>query len=180
MRIIGGKFKARKIKFNARLKSRPTTDYAREGLFNVLEGLLDFDELSFMDCFSGSSLIGLEAISRGFSDVVAVDVDIWAQRNVLDIIKEMNITNYRFHRADVFRFLKKEDYPKKFDVVFADPPYNFPTTVKIPDLVLEGKWLKPDGLLVLEHGKDKEFEKDPRFLYSRSFGSVIFSFFKKA
>ena len=163
--------------YSSKLKSRPTTDFAREGVFNLLESRIDFDGIDFLDLFAGTGCIGFEAYSRG-AHVVGVDVDIWSQRGILDIVKDWGLDRYRFHRADVFRFLKKV-YQKQFDVVFADAPFSFPTTLKLPDLVLEGKWLKPGGLLVIEHGKDKDFSKHPKFDSSRSFGNVIFSFFNQ-
>ena len=178
MRIIGGTLKGRKVSYHPKLKSRPTTDFAREGLFNVLEGLFHFSEINVLDCFSGTGIVGIEAWSRGAQSVVAGDVDIWSQRAILQTVTEFKLDHYRFHRADVFRFLKKE-YPTSFDLVFADPPYSFPTSVKIPDLVCQGSWLNKGGYLVLEHGKDKKFTDHPQFDFSRSFGNVIFSFFKK-
>ena len=163
MRIITGQYKGRHFDIPRSFKARPTTDFAKENIFNVLQGYIDFEDTSALDLFAGTGSISLELVSRGCSRVISVEAD-------RDHAKDILI------RGDVFRFLKT--CKQKFDFIFADPPYALKELPQIPDLVLNGDYLNEGGVFVFEHGKDYDFSEHPRFLEHRSYGSVNFSIFR--
>jgi len=183
MRIIRGRYKGRHFPTPTNFKARPTTDFAKEGLFNILENnYVDFegDEPTALDLFAGTGSIGLELASRGCSRVVSVEKDFRHWQFLHGIAQMLNDGIWRPVHADVFRFCKQRT--EKFDIVFADPPYNLPNLKDIPCVVLgsvpgEGM-LNPDGLFVLEHGRDYDFSKHPLFIEHRNYGSVNFTFFR--
>ncbi len=177
MRVITGKYKGRHFEVPRSFKARPTTDFAKENLFNVLKGYLDFDdEPTAMDLFAGTGSITLELLSRGCSHVVSVEKDPLHYSFITQFIDKLGDTNAFPVRADVFRYLSKTR--EQFDFIFADPPYTLPNIQEIPDIVLDRQLLKPDGLFVLEHGKANDFSDHPRLVDHRQYGSVNFSFFK--
>ena len=177
MRVITGKYKGRHFEVPRSFKARPTTDFAKENLFNVLQGYIDFDEEPIaLDLFSGTGSITLELLSRGCSRVVSVEADALHYSFICGFIDKLQDLNAFPVRADVFRFLNK--CKEQFDFIFADPPYALPQLEQLPDIILSHQLLREDGLFVLEHGKTQDFSKHPRIVDHRAYGSVNFSFFK--
>ena len=178
MRIITGIYKGRHFDIPKTFKARPTTDFAKENIFNVLAGYIDFDGAKALDLFSGTGSITLELLSRGCSRVVSIEQDRDHHRFICDCLKKLNDKQALPLRADVFRFLKS--CHEQYDFIFADPPYALKELPQIPDLVIEKKLLKPDGIFVFEHGKDYDFSQHPYFREHRAYGSVNFSIFTSA
>ena len=176
MRIITGQFKGRHFDIPRTFKARPTTDFAKENIFNVLNGYIDFDGITALDLFAGTGSISLELVSRGCKEVVSVEKDRDHARFIADCMKKINAENDILIRGDVFRFLKS--CHQKFDLIFADPPYALPELDTLPDLVFEHDLLAADGGFVFEHGKHNDFSAHPRFKEHRSYGSVNFSIFR--
>lgn len=177
MRVITGKYKGRHFDVPRTFKARPTTDFAKENLFNVLRGHIDFDEEpTALDLFSGTGSITLELLSRGCSRVVSVEADALHYSFICGFVEKLQDLNAFPVRADVFRFLSK--CHEQFDFIFADPPYALPQLEQLPDIILSHQLLREDGLFVLEHGKKQDFSNHPRFVDHRAYGSVNFSFFK--
>lgn len=177
MRIITGKYKGRRFDIPRSFKARPTTDFAKENIFNVLGGYVDFDEATALDLFAGTGSISLEMLSRGCKRVVSVEADREHAAFIAQCMKKIGAERDNLLiRGDVFRFLK--GCHQRFDLVFADPPYALPELPTIPDLVLNSDLLVEDGVLVFEHGKANDFSNHPRFIEHRAYGSVNFSIFK--
>lgn len=176
MRIITGQYKGRHFDIPHTFKARPTTDFAKENIFNVLQGYIDFEDATALDLFAGTGSISLELVSRGCKQVVSVEADRDHANFIRQCFKKLNENRDILVRGDVFRFLKS--CHQKFDFIFADPPYALEDLAKIPDLVLNGELLNEDGIFVFEHGKNHDFSTHPRFLEHRSYGSVNFSLFR--
>lgn len=176
MRIITGKYKGRHFDIPRTFKARPTTDFAKENIFNVLNGYVDFDGASALDLFAGTGSISLEMLSRGCAPVISVESDRDHSAFISQCMKKIGTTDNILIRGDVFRFLKK--CHETFDFIFADPPYALDDLATIPSLIFEHELLKPDGVFVLEHGKNYDFSEEPHFVEHRSYGSVNFSLFK--
>ena len=182
MRIITGIYKGRHFEIPRSFKARPTTDFAKENIFNVLTGYIDFDGAEALDLFSGTGSISLELLSRGCSRVVSVEADRDHHRFIQECVKKLTannqppMPNVLCIRGDVFRFLKS--CRQQFDFIFADPPYALKELPQIPDIVLERQVLKPDGIFVFEHGKDHDFSSHPHFVEHRQYGSVNFTLFR--
>lgn len=177
MRVITGKYKGRRFDIPRTFKARPTTDFAKENLFNVLQGYIDFDEApSALDLFSGTGSITLELLSRGCGHVVSVENDPLHFGFICSFIDKLQAKEAFPVRADVFRYLAR--CRERFDFIFADPPYALDNIDTIPDLIFEHNLLKPDGILVVEHGKSNNFVCHPRYLEHRVYGSVNFSIFR--
>lgn len=177
MRIIAGKFKGRKFHPPAdSWPTRPTTDFAKEGLFNILNNNLDFEAIKVLDLFGGTGSHSYEFISRGCEDVTYVDKFAPAVSFVTKMAKELKVeSNLKIVRADVFQFLK--NCVQQFDYIFAGPPYALPSIDTIPDLIFEYDLLKPDGWFVLEHDPTHQYKNHPHFLQERNYSKTIFSFF---
>ena len=177
MRIITGKYKGRHFEIPRSFKARPTTDFAKENIFNVLMGYIDFDGTRALDLFAGTGSITLELLSRGCSQVVSVELDRDHHRFIQQCIAKLQEeNNVQCLRADVFRFIKGSH--QQFDFIFADPPYALKELPQIPDLVFAHDLLAPDGIFVFEHGKDNDFSGHPHFVEHRSYGSVNFTLFR--
>lgn len=176
MRIITGIYKGRHFDIPRSFKARPTTDFAKENIFNVLTQYVDFDGAEALDLFSGTGSISLELVSRGCQTVVSVEMDRDHHRFIQECLKKLNTKACIPIRGDVFRFVKS--CRQQFDFIFADPPYALPELPKIPQLVLESGMLKAGGLFVFEHGKDNDFSEMPCFVEHRNYGSVNFSIFR--
>lgn len=176
MRIITGKYKGRHFDIPRTFKARPTTDFAKENIFNVLNGYLDFDGSSALDLFAGTGSISLEMLSRGCAPVISVEADRDHSAFISQCMKKIGATDNILIRGDVFRFLKK--CHETFDFIFADPPYALDNLATIPSLIFEHELLKPEGIFVLEHGKNYDFSEEPHFVEHRSYGSVNFSLFR--
>ncbi|MBQ6203231.1 MAG: 16S rRNA (guanine(966)-N(2))-methyltransferase RsmD [Prevotella sp.] len=176
MRIITGKYKGRHFDIPRSFKARPTTDFAKENIFNVLTGYIDFEDATALDLFSGTGSITLELLSRGCKQVVSVEADRDHYRFICECLKKLSPSPALPIRGDVFRFVKS--CRQQFDFIFADPPYALQELPKIPDLIFEKNLLKEDGVFVFEHGKNNDFSKHPHFAEHRQYGSVNFSIFK--
>lgn len=178
MRIIGGKFKGRRFNPPAdNWPTRPTTDYAKEALFNILNNLLDFEEVKFLDLFGGTGNHCYEFISRGCVDATYVDKFPGCVKFVTKTAKELHIENeLKIVQMDVFRFV--EHSTERYDYIFAGPPYPLPTIDTIPDVILAKGILKDDGLFVLEHNPNHDFTEHPNLTDVRNYGQTIFSFFR--
>jgi 16S rRNA (guanine(966)-N(2))-methyltransferase RsmD len=176
MRIITGQYKGRHFDIPRTFKARPTTDFAKENIFNVLNGYIDFDGSAALDLFAGTGSISLEMLSRGCAPVVSVEADRDHAAFIDQCMKKIGTTDNILIRGDVFRFLKK--CHEQFDFIFADPPYALEELATLPSLVLGNDLLKPDGIFVLEHGKTYDFSQEPHFIEHRSYGSVNFSLFR--
>lgn len=175
MRIIAGSLRGRKINPPDNLPVRPTTDMARESLFNILNNYVDYDECSVMDLFAGTGAISLEFVSRGVKDVTSIDINAQCTDFIKKASAQMGVNNIHVVRADVFDLLKRAN--RKFDIVFADPPYALADLAKLPDLVFEKELLTEDGIFVLEHPREYSFEEHPHFWQHRNYGKVNFTFF---
>ena len=176
MRIITGKYKGRHFDIPRTFKARPTTDFAKENIFNVLSGYLDFEDITALDLFSGTGSITLELLSRGCQQVVSVELDRDHHRFIQQCIKKIGDESAILIRGDVFRYLKS--CHRQFDFIFADPPYALKELATLPDLIFSGDILAPDGIFILEHGKDHDFSQHTHFVEHRHYGSVNFSLFK--
>ena len=177
MRIISGKYKGRHFDVPRNFKARPTTDFAKENLFNILNNIIDFEETAALDLFSGTGSISLELLSRGCTSVTSVEMDPLHFSHLKKCAGMLDDTNWRIVRDDVFRFIKR--CGGSYDLIFADPPYALKELREIPDLILSGNMLKEEGILVFEHGKDYDFSEHPHFFRHIAYGSVNFSFFSK-
>jgi len=177
MRIIGGTYKGRKITPPGGLNARPTTDFGREGLFNTLQHLLDFDDLIVLDLFSGTGSISLEFISRGARSVTAVENNKVNARGIANMAKQIDTEMIDVIQADAFAFLQKPF--TKFDCIFADPPYELVGVNSLPDLIMGKGWLADGGLFILEHGDRLSFNDHPKFVKGKKYGHVHFSIFEE-
>jgi 16S rRNA (guanine(966)-N(2))-methyltransferase RsmD len=176
VRVIGGEFKGRHIQVSKSLPVRPTTDFAREGLFNVLDNQIEFEGLKILDLFSGTGMISLEFISRGVENVLSIDIHpncVNHIRNTASIFSK----KWLVQKRNVFHFVKSSKL--NFDIVFADPPYDLKNIVEIPSLVFNNKTLlNQNGILIVEHSKRTDLSKQINFVETRKYGNVNFSFFK--
>ncbi len=176
MRIIGGSQKGKVILPPAGYKARPTTDYAKEGLFNILDNEYEFEGLKVLDLFGGTGSIAFEFASRGAARVYCVEM---ARENASFIKTEaarLGLGNVTMVRDNVFDFLPI--CREKFDIVFADPPYALEGLDRLPDLVFQADILHPERYFILEHGDEYSFAHHPRFVKERHYGRVHFSFFE--
>lgn len=154
---------------------RPTTDLGKESLFNILNNRIDFEGLKVLDLFAGTGNISFEFASRGAAEVVAVDLNFRCLEYIRKAAAEMSFENIFTIRADVFGFMKSVS--RKFDIVFADPPYDLKDTLLLPDLVFGNSMLAPEGWLIIEHDAFKNFQSHPHFSEERRYGKVHFTFF---
>lgn len=181
MRIISGNFKGRRIIAPSNLPVRPTTDFAKEALFNVLNHHYFFDEVSVLDLFSGIGSVSLEFVSRGSQKVIAVDNEFACTKFVSGVVEKLQIEDQlSVVKEDVFKFLTKNNFGS-FEIIFADPFYDLEMDgfVELIQLIRENDWLSKNGTLILEHSKaivfDETFEG---WKQSRKYGNVNFSFFE--
>ena len=177
MRIISGKFRGRAINPPKNLRARPTTDFAKENLFNILTNLVDFEECTVLDLFAGTGSISYEFASRGVKSVTAVEINSVHHNFIRNTARDLGADNIFAVKANVFLYLKS--CPKRFDIVFSDAPYDLEGIEDVVDLVLSGNILEDDGIFIFEHSEKYDFSKNEYFWQLRSYGSVNFSFFKK-
>jgi len=176
MRIIGGTFKSRIFRPGKNFKARPTTDFARENLFNILYNRYDFENKKVLDLFGGTGSISFEFVSRGCPDITCVELDRFHYNFICSVIDTLDVSkSVKAVNADVFRYINRK--PGQFNIIFADPPYELKRLSEIPDLIFSANLLYDDGLLILEHGKTNDFSSHPFFSELRTYGSVYFSFF---
>jgi len=176
VRIIGGEYRGRRIEPPSNFRARPTTDFAREGLFNILANRVDFETLNVLDLFSGTGSISYEFASRGAESVHLVETDRTHISGINRIIRELGMENIRPIHIDVRAYLRTCSI--KYDIVFADPPYDLNWLKDIPDIVTTSGVIKDDGFFILEHPKQMNFNSHPLFFEHRNYGGVNFSFFK--
>lgn len=178
MRIISGKFKGRRFRPPAdKWPTRPTTDIAKEGLFNVLGNMIDFENTRFLDLFGGTGSHSYEFISRGCTAVTYVDKFLPCVQFVKSMAKELDIEScITIYRDDIFRFIPRST--EKFDYIFAGPPYTLIHLNQIPDIIFNSQILAEKGLFVLEHNPNHEFKNHPSFWQMRNYGETRFSFFR--
>ena len=177
MRIISGKYKGRKLVAPKKLPVRPTTDMAKEALFNILNNRYYFDEISVLDLFAGTGNISYEFASRGTDNITCVDQNYGCIKYINETAEsfEMSINTIK---SDVFSFLENHQQP--YTIIFADPPYEFPVEefAKIPELVFQNNLLEDNGLLILEHSKHTDLSGLAQYSHSKSYGGNMFSFFQ--
>ena len=175
MRIIGGRYKGRRINPPSNFQARPTTDFAREGLFNILNNRVDFESINVLDLFSGTGSISYEFASRGAATVHLVETNPRHMAGIKKVLKELDLQNVRPIHIDVRAYLKT--CTAKYDIVFADPPYELSWLKELPDLVTQAGVIKADGFFILEHPRDLSFTGHKLFFEHRNYGGVNFSFF---
>lgn len=177
MRIVAGTHRGRIISPPPSFKARPTTDFAKENLFNSLTNLFDWEDVTMLDLFSGTGSISYEAASRGASRVLSIEGNSQHQRFIAQTIKSMKFEAIESVRSNVFTFLKS-GFTEKFDLIFADPPYDMEELATVPELVFEKGLLAEDGVFVFEHSGDYDFSGHERFWQLKRYGSVHFTFFR--
>lgn len=177
MRIVSGKYKGRRITAPKKLPVRPTTDMAKESLFNILNNQYYLEDISVLDLFSGTGNISYEFASRGTEQITAVDAHFGCIKFINETAEsfEMSISTVK---SDVFKFLERSK--QQHTIIFADPPYDFPVEEfsKIPQLVFQNSLLETDGLLIVEHSKHTDLSHLNRYSQSKGYGGNMFSFFK--
>ena len=179
MRVIGGKYKSRIIPYNKKIKARPTTDSAKEALFNILENKTILEDIQVLDLFSGTGNIAYEFISRGAKHVICVDNQLNAVKFINTQAKKWDM-DIKTYKANAYSFLEKEINKPKYDIIFADPPYDQQKVIELPDIISQKNLIKENGWLILEHSKNVGFHKSANFIEQRTYSSVNFSFFKFA
>lgn len=177
MRIISGKHKGKRVSAPKNLPVRPTTDMAKESLFNIINNLYYFDAIDVIDLFSGTGNISFEFASRGTKNIYSIDKHFGCVRFIHNTSKELDL-DINTYKSDVYKFLEKT--PLKADVIFADPPYNFDkeSFLKVANLVFERSILNTNGILIIEHSKHTDLSSHINFKYSKRYGGNVFSFFE--
>lgn len=177
MRVISGIYKRRRFEVPRSFKARPTTDFAKENLFNVLNGYIDFEEgVVALDLFAGTGSISIELVSRGCDRVVSIEKDRQHHAFICSIMNQVKTDKCIPICGDALKYVGRSN--EQFDFIFADPPYALKELPQIPELIFSNNLLKENGIFVLEHGKDNNFDQHPYFVEHRSYGSVNFSIFK--
>ncbi|WPV01904.1 16S rRNA (guanine(966)-N(2))-methyltransferase RsmD [Mucilaginibacter sp. cycad4] len=176
MRIIGGSLKGLRLNPPKNLPVRPTTDLAKEALFNILLNQIEFEGIKVLDLFSGTGNISLEFASRGASEVISVDRSIHCVNYLKDTSRQHKLTQIKTYREDVFKYLNIET--EQYDLIFADPPYDLNRIPDLPKVIFEKSLLKPDGLLIVEHQSLQNLSNHPAFVEQRKYGHSSFSFFR--
>lgn len=177
MRIISGKLKGLRFNPPKGFPSRPTTDYAKEGLFNILSNELTLGNLEILDLFAGTGNITFELASREAGTITSIDQNFKCTRFIKSFAKEKELEDeIRVVKSDVFKFVSNQT--KSYDFIFADPPFDMKKHRELADLIMNSSILKEDGLFILEHGSRNNLEDHPNFRNSRNYGGVIFSFFE--
>lgn len=176
MRVVSGKYKGKRFAPPKNFPSRPTTDFAKEALFNILINRFDFEDLEVLDLFAGTGSISLEFLSRDAKRVTSVDNHTVSVKFLDKMSKELNDPNWSILKKDCFEFLESAN--SKYDLIFADPPFDLKGVSSIPDLVFGKSLLNESGLLIIEHGRENAFEGVTQFREMRNYGGVRFSFFE--
>lgn len=176
MRVVSGKFKGRTIRPPKNLPVRPTTDMAKEGLFNILNNRIDFEETSVLDLFCGTGNISIEFASRGATDITSVDGNFRCVGFVNSLFKDLDVSGAKAIKSDCLRFVANSS--QKWDLIFADPPYDYPNYATLVSEILSEPLLAEGGLLIVEHPKEVNLESFDEFKETRKYGRVHFSFFE--
>ncbi len=177
MRIISGKCGGRIINPPKNLRARPTTDFAKENLFNVLGNMIDFEGITVLDLFAGTGSMSYEFASRGAASVTSVEINAVHYNFIRQTAKSFGLDNLHPVKANVFLYLKS--CAKQYDVIFSDAPYDLEGSEQVINLVMENNLLKDGGILIFEHSKRMNDSDYPNFKQTRSYGSVQFSIFEK-
>ena len=175
MRIISGEHKGRRLPTVKNIKARPTTDRAKESLFNILNNLIDFDDITVLDLFGGTGGISYEFASRGCENITIVEKNYNHVKYIKQISNELDFS-LNIIKADVFKFLNNSI--KKYDIIFADPPFDMPNIEEITKLIFEKELLTENGMFILEHSDLFEFKNNLKPTNTRHYGKVCFSFFE--
>ena len=175
MRIIRGKYGRRRFDVPSNITARPTTDFARENIFNVIENLIDLEGAVALDLFAGTGAVSFEFLSRECESVTSVEKNHVQFNFIRKVRDQLNVKNMTLIKGDVFRFI--ETTRQKFDVIFVDPPYDLPNFGEIPGKILASELVKPGTVFVMEHSKNYDFSQLPHFHQHRAYGSVNFSIF---
>ena len=176
MRIIRGKYGRRRFDVPTNITARPTTDFARENIFNVIENIADIEGADTLDLFAGTGAVTFEFLSRDCRIATAVEKASTQQRFIQKVAAELGATNLNLVRGDALRYL--EGASQSFDIVFADPPYDMPGFAEIPAKILGSRVVKPGTLVIVEHSRQHDFSTLPGFFDHRAYGSVNFSLFR--
>lgn len=176
MRIISGVYKGRRFTPPDKLQARPTTDFAKEGLFNILDNRINYDNLNVLDLFAGTGSISYEFASRGAGSVTSVELNNLHASYIRQMAETLQFKQLHVLRANVFDFVDKPGLSYGF--IFADPPYQLDKLPDLPDLIFKNQLLAEGGIFVLEHGRDHQFLQHPHFVEERKYGNVHFSFFQ--
>lgn len=177
MRIIGGSLKGRTLKVPANFRGRPTTDFAREGLFNMLGAMVVWDELNVLELFAGTGAFSLECLSRGVQHAVAVEKESLHVKWIADNFRLFEFRNANVFRDDALRWLSASN--QSYNLIFADPPHDLADLMELPDKILKSGAMANGGLLVFEHNHRDDFSGHECMLKARRFSNVTFSFFIK-
>ncbi|MBP3943603.1 16S rRNA (guanine(966)-N(2))-methyltransferase RsmD [Sphingobacteriaceae bacterium WQ 2009] len=175
MRIIGGTLGGIRLSPPTNLPVRPTTDVAKEALFNILQHKIDFDEIHCLDLFAGTGNISFELASRGALQVDSIDLHFKCVQYIEETAKKLKVAQIKARKADVFKYIATAK--GSYDFIFADPPYDIPKLPQLPALIFERGLLKPDGLLVVEHPSTRRMDDHPNFVELRKYGYSSFSFY---
>ena len=176
MRIIGGILKGLRLNPPKNLPVRPTTDLAKEALFNILQNQIEFEGIIVLDLFSGTGNIAMEFASRGAGQVIAIDRSIHCIHYLKDIARQHRLENIKVFKDDVFKYLQLEN--DRFDLIFADPPYDLNKIPELPGIIFDKNLLLPGGLLIVEHQALQNLSKHHAFVEQRTYGHSSFSFFR--
>jgi 16S rRNA (guanine966-N2)-methyltransferase len=176
MRIIGGSLKGLRLNPPKNLPVRPTTDLAKEALFNILQNQIEFDDIMVLDLFSGTGNISLEFASRNAKQVISVDRSTHCINYLKDASRQHKLEQIKTYKADVFKYLQLET--EQYDLIFADPPYDLNQIPEIPKIIFEKNLLVNGGLLIVEHQSMQNLSQHPAFIEQRKYGHSSFSFFK--
>jgi 16S rRNA (guanine(966)-N(2))-methyltransferase RsmD len=175
MRIVGGKYKGRIFTPGKTFKARPTTDMAKESLFNILQNTIDFESIRALDLFAGTGSISYELASHGCTDITAVEINADHVHFIKEVMEKLGEKNIRLVKSNVFVFATR--IKEQFDLIFADPPYDHPKFGEVADLIFKNNLLKPGGMFILEHSGQFDYAAYPHFKDLRRYGSVHFSIF---
>lgn len=176
MRIVSGEFRGRHFSPPKNFTARPTTDFAKESLFNIINNHFDFEEIAVLDLFSGTGSISFEFASRGCKNIQLVELNANHYTFIKKVIAELGLKQIVPIRLNAFRYI--ESTPSKYDIIFADPPYEMKGVEEIPETVFNRNLLNENGWLIVEHSKQTNLSKLPHFSEVRNYGSVHFSVFK--
>ncbi|MBL7765242.1 MAG: RsmD family RNA methyltransferase [Chitinophagaceae bacterium] len=175
MRIISGRHGGRKFHPPSNIPARPTTDIAKEGLFNILQNNLDFEDLKCLDIFGGTGSISYELASRGCTDLTLIELDSRTMQFIKNTITELGFEGFKTFKMDVFKFMNQ--CTESYDFIFAGPPYALKNIDDIPKIIFEKELLKPGGWFILEHTPRNNYETYPYFNRAKNYGTTIFSIF---
>lgn len=175
MRIISGILRGKQIRPPANFKARPTTDFAKESLFNILVHQYNLEEMEILDLFAGTGGISYEFASRGVRSVLAIEKAPMHFKFIQEMARKLELDQLTVLRTDAFRYLLKPI--QSFDIIFADPPFDHPGLPDLPDMVMDSNILNSEGIFILEHPGNYSFTAHPRFLQQRKYGGVNFTFF---